>query len=125
MLSALTTFVAVFFVGMGLIGLFAPERITAIFGTPALSLAHRNEIRAVYGGFGVAIGALLFFAPSMPAMTAGIYLSVAVALAGMAGGRVVSALLERPSGLYPEWFYFGVETALAAVLVVASQSVVI
>src|SRR5262245_17361463 len=74
MLSALTTFVAVFFVGMGLVGLIAPERITAIFGTPALPLPHRNEVRAVYGGFGVAIGVLLFATPSMPAMASGIYL---------------------------------------------------
>jgi Domain of unknown function (DUF4345) len=76
-------------------------------------------VRAVYGGFGVAIAGLLVAAPTT-AMAPGIYLTVAVALAGMAGGRVVSAVIERPSGLYPEWFYCGVETALAVILVGAS-----
>ena len=47
MLGALTTFVAIFFAGMGLIGLAAPERVTAIFGAPSLTPTHRNEVRAV------------------------------------------------------------------------------
>jgi len=111
--------VAVFFVLMGLVGLLSPERIQAPFGTAVVSPDGRNEVRAVYGGFGIAIGALLFVASSMPALRAGVFTTVAVALIGMAAGRIVSALIERPMRFYPCWFYCGVEAAMAAVLLVA------
>jgi hypothetical protein len=38
----------------------------------------------------------------------------------MAAGRVVSAILERPSGAYPVWVYFGIEVAGAAALFAAA-----
>src|SRR3989454_11878158 len=96
----MTVVIALFFLGMGLVGLAAPERIGATFGTPALSGEGRNEGRAVYGGFGVAIGALLLAAP-----TPGVLLCVAVALAGMAGGGVAAAVRETPRRFYPRLFY--------------------
>ena len=108
----MTVVVALFFLGMGLVGLAAPERIAATFGTPALSAEGRNEVRAVYGGFGVAVGALLLAAPARPDVP----LCVAVALAGMAGGRLVAAALEPPRRFYPCWFYFTVETLMAVAL---------
>jgi hypothetical protein len=111
--------VAVFFVLMGLVGLLSPERIQAPFGTTVVSPDGRSEVRAVYGGFGVAIGALLFVAASTPALRGGVFTTVAVALIGMAAGRIVSALVERPARFYPCWFYCGVEAAMAAVLLVA------
>ena len=63
--------VAVFFVLMGLMGLATPERIQAPFGTAVQTVDGRNEVRAVYGGFGIAIGALLFAVSGMPALRAG------------------------------------------------------
>ena len=51
--------VAAFFVAMGVLALVAPERILATFGTTGLTVEGRNEVRAVYGGFGVAVGVLL------------------------------------------------------------------
>ncbi|TMA53052.1 MAG: DUF4345 domain-containing protein [Deltaproteobacteria bacterium] len=107
----MTVVVALFFLGMGLVGLAAPERVAATFGTP-LSAEGRNEVRAVYGGFGIAIGALLLAAPARPDVP----LCVAVALAGMAGGRLVAAVLEPPRRFYPCWFYFTVETLMAVAL---------
>src|SRR5439155_26957287 len=98
----MTVVVALFFLGMGLVGLAAPERIAATFGTPALSGEGRNEVRAVYGGFGVADGALLLAAPARPDVP----LCVAVALAGMAGRRAVAAVLCPPQRRYPLWLYF-------------------
>ena len=55
--------VAVFFVLMGLMGLFTPERIQAPFGTTVQTVEGRNEVRAVYGGFGIAMAC----EPGMPA----------------------------------------------------------
>ena len=54
----------------------------------------------------------LLAAPARPDVP----LCVAVALAGMAGGRLVAAALEPPRRFYPCWFYFTVETLMAVAL---------
>ena len=51
----------------------------------------------------------------------GILITVAAALAGMAFGRLVSGLLDRPKAFYPNWFYFIVEVIGAAALWWASS----
>ena len=115
----MVTFVAVFFVGMGLVALAAPDRIPAIFGTMGLTAEGRNEVRAVYGGFGVAVGVLLMVAASSPPLQPGVYVAVGVSLGGMAAGRLIAAAVERPAGFYPCWFYCLAETLMAAMLVAA------
>ncbi len=115
--SVLPAAVAAFFLAMGVLGLAAPERISAPFGQPTLTPAGRNEVRAVYGGFGVAIALVLAVALRQPALRAGVFLTVGVALAGMAGGRIVAACIERPGQFYPTWFYCLLETAMALVLI--------
>ena len=119
MLAALTVVVILFFLGMGVVALTTPERISATFGQATLTPAGRNEVRAVYGGFGVAIAALLAWATTVPALRLGIFLAVAVALAGMAFGRLVAAAIERSPGFYPAWFYCGLELVMAAILYAA------
>lgn len=121
MLTTLVTIVAIFFAGMGLVALGAPERITETFGMRELTPDARNEVRAVYGGFGVVMAAMLLFAARDPALTRGIYLSIAAALAGMAGGRIVSAAVERPRSFYPSWFYCALETGMALTLLAAAS----
>ncbi len=121
-MTAVPVIAAVFFLAMGLVALVVPERVTATFGTPALTPDGRNEVRAVYGGFGVAIGGLLLAAERLPAIRDGVLLAVAVALAGMAGGRVIAAALERPRTFYPAWFYCAVETVMAVALLAAARS---
>lgn len=98
--------VAVLFAGMGLVALAAPKVIWAPFGVVPETPASRNEVRAVYGGFGIAIAALLFLAESHGAdFRAGVIVAVAFALFGMAGGRIVSALIEPKSVIgYPAFF---------------------
>jgi hypothetical protein len=111
--------VAVFFVAMGALALLAPERIVATFGTTGLTADGRNEVRAVYGGFGVAVGVLLVVTAGNLALRPGVLAAIAAALAGMAGGRLVAALVERPGRFYPCWFYTGAEALMAAVLLAA------
>ncbi|RZL82313.1 MAG: DUF4345 domain-containing protein [Rhodococcus sp. (in: high G+C Gram-positive bacteria)] len=113
--------VALFFAGMGAYGLAVPDRLVAPFRLVADSATARAEVRAVYGGFGVAVAGLLFFAAfdaygirSVAAVT------VAVALLGMAFGRIVSAVADRPTRFYPVWFYFVVELVLAGLLLCAA-----
>jgi hypothetical protein len=46
----------------------------------------------------------------------GILLAVGAALAGMAFGRIVSAVADARTSFYPNWFYCLVEAIGAAVL---------
>jgi len=119
-LSILTLGVILFCVIMGCLALVAPERVSAVFETPTLTVAGRNEIRAVYGGFGIAIAAMLGWGLTQPALRTGIFLTVGASFAGMAMGRVVSATIERPNRFYPSWFYGALELAMACTLWFAS-----
>jgi Domain of unknown function (DUF4345) len=102
--------VAGFFAVMGSLGLFAPGRLTAIFGLRELTPDTRNEVRAAYGGFALALaGLLLYVSPGDP-LRDGILFTVSVACAGMASGRVIGALIETP-GRWPVVFFIA-ETAL-------------
>jgi hypothetical protein len=47
-------------------------------------------------------------------------LAVAAALAGMAFGRLVSAVVDSRTSFYPNWFYFGVEATAAAALLITA-----
>ncbi|WP_435280701.1 DUF4345 domain-containing protein [Streptomyces koelreuteriae] len=119
MSSLCTGLVALFFLGMGLFGLVAPRALIRPFGIELSVPEARAEVRAVYGGFGVAVSALLTWAVFSGSgdLRSGVVLTVAVSLAGMAFGRLVARAVERPSAFYPSWFYFWVEAVGAVVLV--------
>lgn len=106
--------VAVGFAGMGLYAFLWPARIGRFFDVRIESVNGRNETRAVYGGFGIAIAAALLLAGRNAQLHDGIVLCVGFALAGMAGGRVISAAIERP-GFWP-WLFGGIEALAAALL---------
>lgn len=112
---AVITVTAVFFAGMGAYGLAAPARLVAPFGISLAGPAGRSEVRAVYGGFGVAIAAVLGYAAVQPEVRTGVLITVGAALAGMAVGRLVSAF-DGPTAFYPNWFYCVVEAVAAAAL---------
>ena len=104
---------------MGCGALIAPLLVTRQFDIVELTRAGRNEIRAVYGGFGLAIAAILALASSAPDLRAGICFSVAAALAGMAFGRIVSLIADRGIGRTPA-SYMILEAAAALSLVYAA-----
>lgn len=108
--------VAVFFAGMGMYGLVAPAALVRPFGIQVSGPHARSEVRAVYGGFGVAVAGLLVVAVIDDGIRRGAVISVAVALVGMAAGRLVGRVFDRPAAFYPVWFYFWVELVLAAIL---------
>lgn len=121
MATAFVLLIAAFFLGMGLLGLVAPRTLIAPFGIELGTATARMEVRAVYGGFGLAVGVLLGVAAfDVGGIRQGVAIGVAVALAGMAFGRVVSGIVERPGKFYPSWFYFCVELVGAAMLVAAA-----
>ncbi|MFI5715676.1 DUF4345 family protein [Nocardia sp. NPDC051750] len=107
----------ILFAGMGVYALTAPARLTRPFGIAVTTAAGRSEVRAVYGGFGLAVsGVLCWAAAASDDLRRGAVVAVAAALAGMAAGRVVSRLLDTSSAFYPVWFYFWVEVVAAAAL---------
>ena len=102
---------------MGVYALAAPATLVRPFGI-ALGVADvASEIRAVYGGFGLAIAAVLGYAAFREGdVRKGILITVGVALLGMALGRIVSALVDARTPFYPNWFYFIVEAVAATAL---------
>jgi hypothetical protein len=114
---AVIAVIGVFFAGMGVYALAAPAAIIRPFGITLGGAASRSEVRAVYGGFGLAIAGVLTFAALQDGdIRKGILITVAAALAGMAFGRIVSAVIDSRTAFYPNWFYCLVEAVAAAVL---------
>jgi Domain of unknown function (DUF4345) len=108
---------AMFFLGMGVYALAAPAALVRPFGTTLGGAASRSEVRAVYGGFGLAIaGVLVYAALADGDIRAGILIAVAAALGGMAFGRVAAAVLGDRTSFYPNWFYCLVEAVAATAL---------
>ena len=106
---------------MGGYALAAPAAIVRPFGITLGEAASRSEVRAVYGGFGLAIaGVLAYAAVAGDDVRKGILVTVAAALAGMAFGRLASAVVDSRTAFYPNWFYCLVEAVAAAALFVVS-----
>jgi hypothetical protein len=113
--------VGVFFLGMGAYALAAPTALIRPFGIRLTEAGARYEVRAVYGGFGLAMAAVLAVAAlDLGSLRGGIMVAVGAALAGMAVGRVVSAVLDERTAFYPTWFYGVVETVGAVALFAAA-----
>lgn len=108
--------IGVFFAGMGVYALAAPAALIRPFGITLTEATSRSEVRAVYGGFGLAIAGVLAYAAVEPDVRTGILFTVGAALAGMAFGRVVSAVIDERTAFYPNWFYCLVEIIAAAAL---------
>jgi hypothetical protein len=117
--DSLTLTVAAFFLVMGMIALAAPERIVEYFGITMLTTDGRNEVRAVYGGFGIAMASLLVATVWVSSIRTGVHLTLAAALIGMACGRLISRWIDGTAGRYP-WIFFGVEVTLTVLLLTAS-----
>ncbi|MCA4755153.1 DUF4345 domain-containing protein [Mycolicibacterium fortuitum] len=107
----------VFFLGMGVYALAAPQAILRPFDYDLRTAAARAEVRGVYGGFGIAIAAVLTYAAVTPGeVRTGILITVGAALVGMAVGRGVSAVFDERTSFYPNWFYCVVEAIGAGAL---------
>lgn len=117
MTIAVIAVIGVFFAGMGCYALAAPAGIIRPFGISLGGAAARSEVRAVYGGFGLAIaGVLAYAAVAGGDVRKGILIAVGAALAGMAVGRLASAVVDDRTAFYPNWFYCLVEAVAAAAL---------
>ncbi len=121
MSTVLPFVVALFFLGMGIYALAAPAALIRPFRITADTPESRSEVRAVYGGFGIAVAAALGVAVFHGGdLRQGVLLTVALALTGMAAGRVFSRLVDRATAFYPIWFYCCVEIVAAGLLFLAA-----
>ncbi|WP_431962582.1 DUF4345 family protein [Nocardia sp. bgisy134] len=112
--------VALFFAAMGIYGLFRPGQLADTVGMLADRADAHAEVRAVYGGFGIAVAVVLGLAAAdVGDLRFGVCIAVAAALGGMAFGRIWSSFTEPASAFYPVWFYFIVEVTLATLLTLA------
>ena len=111
--------IAALFAAMGIFALAFPNRVVAIFGTPELTLAGRNEVRAVYGGFGLAAASALAWGLLSPRLAPGIFFALGVALWGMAAGRILSILIDRRADPMP-WLFLAAEVVMGALLILAN-----
>ena len=113
--------VGFFFFAIGLYALVAPATLAAPFHLSVETPESRSEIRAVYGGFGIAVSAVLGAAAlDLGDIRAGAVMTIGFALIGMAAGRLVSRLVDSSVHFYPIWFYCGVEIAAGGLLLLAS-----
>lgn len=117
MATTAITIVSIFFLAMGLYAFVAPAALAAPFHLAVQDPESRSEVRAVYGGFGVAMAAVLGAAAlDVGEIRAGVVLTVGLALIGMAVGRLVSRVFDTSVRFYPIWFYCGVELVAGGVL---------
>lgn len=100
-------FAAAFFFGMGAMALIKPPSITGMLSLPVIPSDMRNEVRAVYGGFGVAMAAVLVAATRVEDIRSGVLLTVGLALVGMGSGRAISFAVDRSTGGNPYLFMVG------------------
>ncbi|MFM8940975.1 MAG: DUF4345 family protein [Phenylobacterium sp.] len=104
---------------MGVGALARPLLVSRQCDISTLTAAGRNEVRAVYGGFGLSMAACLAAALWLPDLRVGVCLTVAAALAGMAGGRLISAMMDQTLGRLPA-AYLALETVTALLLAYAA-----
>ena len=110
--------IAAAFALMGVFALAWPGRVVAFVGTTALTVDGRNEVRAVYGGFGLTIATALLWGMLSPRLAPGVFFATGLALWGMAAGRAISVVIERSAGFYP-WLFFAIELAGGGALLLA------
>lgn len=118
--DVLTLAVALSFAGMGLYALAQPAGVLERFGVAVETVDGRNEVRAVYGGFGLVVAGMLVYA----ALTTGrgalwIPSVIALSLLGMAAGRLISMAIDRSRGSSQVWLFLTVEVVLAVMLFLA------
>lgn len=109
---------ALFFGAIGVSAMIRPRNLLQGFSIEANEPESRNEIRAVYGGFPLAVAALLIFSLTRPDLSDGILTALATSSAAMAIGRIISVLIDRKLGRDPA-IYIVLELIVA--LMIASN----
>lgn len=116
--SVIISVTAALFVAMGLMAIYDPVYTLSFLSAGDLGADMRNEVRAVYGGFSIAMGIALFISLRRSPLGKGIVVTVAMAVGGMAAGRLISLTIEMPGTDWPIVF-LAIEVVSAALLYLA------
>ncbi|MCB9669887.1 MAG: DUF4345 family protein [Alphaproteobacteria bacterium] len=106
--------VAVCFAVMGLVGLVSPATVLELTGSPGGSPFARNEVRAVYGGIGLAVAVALLVTRGTEGGEA-VRWAVGLLCFGMGMSRGVGLVVDWP-GVYLPFVYLALELSGAAIL---------
>ena len=124
MAAALAIACAVALAGMGVAGLVSPQFVVGRFGIRLDAPDSRTEVRAVYGGYGIAVAALVIWVVATGSPLApGVLIAMGVSMTGMAAGRLAGAAAERAVPFGWAGAFFLVECALGAAFFVAAMRV--
>jgi hypothetical protein len=110
---------------LGLGGLLYPESVMSLAGfwyqNPPNVPATRGEVRAVYGGMLIVVGAFTLLAVANPRAHAGKLVLLGLLWAGAGAGRLFGVLVDGNPGLLG-WFFVVVELGGGSALLYASQA---
>ena len=87
-------FSAVIWLPYGLYCFFQPAMLAEAAGVVATTPTATTEIRAMYGGLQIAIGALAIASLARPRLIAGTLLTLVFLTGGLASARLIGALLD-------------------------------
>lgn len=107
--------VVLFLLVQGLLALASPEMVLELTGTHGGSPPARNEIRAVYGGIGLA-GAGLLLASGWMAEGETVRWTLGLLCLGMGASRAAGLVMDWPKAALPV-VYLVLELAAAVILI--------
>jgi len=118
-----TAVIGVVTVGLGLSGLFYPDRVMGMLGFAVLNPAHAaaalGEVRATYGGLFVAMGVYTLLAVPDPVAQRGRLLFIGFLWLGACAGRLVGISVDGNPGV-PGWVGVIFELIVGGTLVLTS-----
>ncbi|WP_375753602.1 DUF4345 family protein [Vibrio sp. HN007] len=119
-IQILVGLVTLMLLGLGLMSMFAPNKMLANFSVEPIGISGLNTIRSVIGGLFLASVAILVIS-QMTGQTMG-YLAVAILMAAIAVGRVVGLVMDGfEKAVVPPLL---LELVIASILVAAHSQLI-
>lgn len=122
--TLITAAIGLVTIGFGLIGLFNPGMVMGTLGletTPPFRATVMGEMRAVYGGMPLVLGAFTLLAALDPAKHRSRLTLIGLVWIGVCAGRLFSITIDGPPGLVG-WGNAALELVGGVLLLVASRA---
>ncbi len=122
--AVLAAVVGVFTLGFGVVGLFQPGIVFGFIGltftSPSTQSLALGEIRAVYGGMPLVLGAFTLLAATNPANHRSRLVFFGLLWLGLAAGRLFGVSIDGNPGLMG-WVNVGIESTCGVALLLAAR----
>lgn len=105
--------------GLGIVGLASPEFVVGAFDQRIATSAYRGEVRGVYGGMSLCFAGALAWANRDRAGRRMVLKTIGLATAGIAAGRVITAVADGQIEAWPTAALLASEVTMAAGLLTA------